>query len=64
MAEARLETEWDRTSWILTMIHNSNCAKGSGVKDPAKFNPMRATKKKNKKEQGSLKDLRAAMKGG
>lgn len=62
MAEARLETEWDRTSWVLTMIHNSNCAKGSSVKDPGEFNPLRATKKKQ--NQGSLKDLREAMKGG
>lgn len=60
MAEARLQSEWDRTASLLAKIHNVNCSKTSDmIRDPAALNPLRAPKV----PKMSLKTVRKMMTG-
>jgi hypothetical protein len=50
MAEARLESEWDRTSLVVAKIHNVNCTSTAKmISNPAVINPLRRRKTKAKR---------------
>lgn len=44
MANARLETEWDRTAMLVAKIHNVNVRREDQIRDLASLNPFRAPK--------------------
>ncbi len=54
MAEGRMEQEWNKTSSLLSMIHNVNCSKKRDMRTPAMFNPYATKEQKRLKRPGDV----------
>lgn len=59
MARGRQKDEWQRTSWILAMIRNSNAAKRSDCIRPEQVNPFEM--RNNRRDTSELAQARREL---